>query len=81
MTVRMIVVVMLVSVDPIGAGVGLVIGMSPAKAEAEKTHINAIANRKRFIDLLLLIWGMQKLGLQMRIQQYPEIIARFERCN
>jgi hypothetical protein len=42
---------MLVGVDPVGAGAGEVIGMSPAKAETERTHVKAIAIKKRFIGL------------------------------
>lgn len=48
MIVRMMVVVMLaVCVDPVGAGP--VIGMSPAMAEPKRTHVNTIAITKRFI--------------------------------
>jgi hypothetical protein len=61
----MIVVAMLVvCVDPLDAGpvmgtspgdvIGIFpgesIGMSPAKTETEKTHVNAIAIRRRFIN-------------------------------
>jgi len=45
----MIVVVMLVCVDPVGGGVGVVIGISPAKVDTEITHVNAVAIRKRLI--------------------------------
>jgi hypothetical protein len=37
----------------VGAGTGVVIGMSPAKAETQRTHVKAIAIRNRFIDFLL----------------------------
>jgi hypothetical protein len=53
MIVSKIVAAMLVCVDPVGAGAGPVIGISPARAEMERTHVNAIAIRKRFMDLLL----------------------------
>lgn len=49
MIVRIIVAAMLVCVDPVAAGAGEVIGMSPARAVAEKTHAKAIAITKRFI--------------------------------
>lgn len=50
MSVRMIVAAMLVvCVDPVEAGAGESMGMSPAKAETERTHVNAIAITKRFI--------------------------------
>jgi hypothetical protein len=52
MIVRMIVAAMLVvCVDPVGAGAGEVIGMSPARTETERTHVKAIAIKKRFIGL------------------------------
>jgi len=46
---------MLICVDPVGGGVGVVIGMSPAKAETEKTHVKAIAITNRFIRFSPLI--------------------------
>jgi len=49
MIVRMIVAAMLVCVDPVVAGAGEVIGISPARAVAERTHAKAIAITKRFI--------------------------------
>ena len=49
MIVRMIVAAMLVCVGPVVAGTGEVIGMSPARAVAERTHAKAIAITKRFI--------------------------------
>lgn len=59
------VVVMLVCVDPVGGGAVKVIGISPAKAETERTHVNAIAITKRFIWTFSFEFeGMQKLGLR-----------------
>ena len=51
MIVRIIVAAMLVCVDAVGAGAGEVIGMSPARTETERTHVKAIAIKKRFIGL------------------------------
>lgn len=65
MIVSIISVAMLVVfVGAPGGGLGT-IGMSPARVEAEKTHVKAIAIKKRFIVLLLLNLGMQELRLEI----------------
>lgn len=81
MTVRMIVAAIFDCADPVGGGAGEVIGMSPANAETERTHVSAIVITKRFINFSFWNWAMQKLGLRIRIEQYREVLARFEQDN
>jgi hypothetical protein len=44
----------IVSIIPLGGGAGEpLMGISPAKAETERTHAKAIAAKNRFIGILL----------------------------
>ncbi len=64
-----------------GGGVKSTVGISPAKADGDKTHTSATAVRKRFMGVFSFKLKMQGFLHRARIEQLPEVLASWKRGN
>jgi hypothetical protein len=68
----------IVCVIPLGAGAGVpLVGISPAATEPESMQARAIVVKNLFMDVSPSDFRMQDFLHRERIEQLPEILARY----